>query len=471
MKKNRLLSKLMYLACLCLSFAFVFFATPAITNAASNEGLKISVKVHSPNQNDISVGPGKKSTVIQTPGGAYVLNTVKKSNSSDYVYESIFFDGLASGSNEFDFTRLPFVGTKFTLTHIDLPDGYVMEYTTLPMEKTFSLQLYSQMLQDKKNNKPVQGEIVFNVYVRPVGTKPNLANARIQSAEDLIYNGKAQNFKGKLVYHDTVLVEGKDYVIECSNNINPGKAKVRFKGIGNFAGTELTSTYNILSVTMDDKNTTVSKIPAQPYTGKDIRPSLEVTVNGRTLNAGTDYFVQYIDNIEVGKATVHIIGKGGYQGTYTTYFEIKQMLPAKNEIITVGTGKYRVLNSSATNGTVIFMAPTSTKYRSFTVPSTITYNGYRFKVTMIYAKAFRYNRYLTSVKIGKYVDTIGSYAFYGDSRLKSIEITGTELKKVGKSIFKGIYSKATIKVPYKRLRTYGRLLKDKGQSSRVQIVK
>ena len=56
-------------------------------------------------------------------------------------------------------------------------------------------------------------------------------------------------------------------------------------------------------------------------------------------------------------------------------------------------------------------------------------------------------------------------------KLKAVTIKSTSLKKVGKNAFKGIHAKAKIKVPAKKLRSYKRLLKGKGQIAGVKITK
>ncbi|MBQ6843787.1 MAG: leucine-rich repeat protein [Agathobacter sp.] len=69
------------------------------------------------------------------------------------------------------------------------------------------------------------------------------------------------------------------------------------------------------------------------------------------------------------------------------------------------------------------------------------------------------------------VTKIDKQAFYGCKKLKTITIKSTKLKTVGKNALKGINSKATIKVPKSKLSAYKKLLKGKGQGSKVKIVK
>lgn len=52
----------------------------------------------------------------------------------------------------------------------------------------------------------------------------------------------------------------------------------------------------------DISNATVEDIPAQTYTGQEIRPAVTVKDGGTTLEVGTDYTLEYSDNVDVGTA-------------------------------------------------------------------------------------------------------------------------------------------------------------------------
>ena len=58
------------------------------------------------------------------------------------------------------------------------------------------------------------------------------------------------------------------------------------------------------------------------YTGGEQKPAVTVKKGDVTLNEGTDYTVMYIDNINVGMATVTVRGKGNYEGTVNKTFFI-----------------------------------------------------------------------------------------------------------------------------------------------------
>lgn len=137
-----------------------------------------------------------------------------------------------------------------------------------------------------------------------------------------------QDIYGSVV--DTEAVEGKDYQLEYSNNIEEGTATVKVVGIGDAKGTVLTYTYHIekqhgwngFSVTGHKDG---DDLGAYEWTGNDVEPELNLTCNhcGETLAENRDYELEYTgDRTEPGKVTVKVIGTRDYEGwtqsfTYT----------------------------------------------------------------------------------------------------------------------------------------------------------
>lgn len=129
---------------------------------------------------------------------------------------------------------------------------------------------------------------------------------------------------------DTEAVEGKDYQLEYSNNIEEGTATVKVVGIGDAKGTVLTYTYHIekqhgwngFSVTGHKDG---DDLGSYEWTGSDVEPELNLTCNhcGNELYQGSDYELEYTgDRTEPGKVTVKVIGTRDYEGwtqsfTYT----------------------------------------------------------------------------------------------------------------------------------------------------------
>lgn len=117
------------------------------------------------------------------------------------------------------------------------------------------------------------------------------------------------------------------------------------------------------------------------------------------------------------------------------------------------------------------MAPVKKTYSSFSVPSKVKIGNDTYKVTAVAKNAFKKNTKLTKVTIGSNVKTIGSYAFYGASQLKTLTLKTTGLNSVGKNAFKKTNAKLTVKVPKSKLADYKKLLKGKGLSGKAKIQK
>ena len=68
------------------------------------------------------------------------------------------------------------------------------------------------------------------------------------------------------------------------------------------------------------------------YTGEEIEPPVEVTYFGEILEEGTDYTLEYSDNMNAGVATVTVSGIGDYCGVGTAFFEIGKV-PVENKAV------------------------------------------------------------------------------------------------------------------------------------------
>lgn len=121
-----------------------------------------------------------------------------------------------------------------------------------------------------------------------------------------------------------VLVEGMDYEAAYTDNIYPGEtpATVTITGKGSYTGT----LGKIFDIQADLAKAQIEPIPAQAYTGEEVRPVLTVTLGERTLRENFDYRVEYTDNIERGNATATIYPMEGslYTGSNQVSFVISR---------------------------------------------------------------------------------------------------------------------------------------------------
>lgn len=136
------------------------------------------------------------------------------------------------------------------------------------------------------------------------------------------------------------LRKGTDYTIEYSDNIEVGTATVTITGIGNYQGT-ISKTFTIVQANVEGTN--VSWLDASleymecVCDGTAKEPSVTLKDKDKELKAGTDYTIEYSDNIDPGTANVKICGIGAYTGTGNLKFKITKRKPSlkfsKNSLV------------------------------------------------------------------------------------------------------------------------------------------
>ena len=142
-------------------------------------------------------------------------------------------------------------------------------------------------------------------------------------------------------------------------------------------------------------------------------------------------------------------------------------VPGKGTRFEAGGMRYKVTGKQ----TAEFQGMVKKNGSKLTVPATVSYLGYNFRVTSIAAKACYNSKALKQAVVGKNVTKIGAKAFQGCKKLKAVNIRSAVLKNIGNGAFKGIDKKATVKVPAKKLKSYKKLFKGKGLSKTARIKK
>ena len=131
---------------------------------------------------------------------------------------------------------------------------------------------------------------------------------------------------------------------------------------------------------------------------------------------------------------------------------------------------YKVTSSSVKAPTVEFLKP-SAKATAVSIPASVKINGVNYKVTSVAAGAFKENKKVTKITVGKYVAKIGNKAFYGCTKLKTITVKTEKLKAklVAAKAFSGVGKTVTIKVPKAKKKTYTSLFRKRGLAKTVRI--
>ena len=174
-----------------------------------------------------------------------------------------------------------------------------------------------------------------------------------------------------------------------------------------------------------------------------------------------------VDKVTVNGKSVYVteIGKNVFKNNK----KIKTVTIGK-QVKTIGDEAFNGCSALKTvNGAAGVSAIGKSAFSGCKKLSTISLSS---KLTQIGEKAFYNCVLIKKATINSKVVKIGASAFKGCSALKSLTIKTTSLtsKNVGKDAFKGINSKAVVKVPAKKLKDYKKLLKSKGITGKNQKI-
>lgn len=149
----------------------------------------------------------------------------------------------------------------------------------------------------------------------------------------------AKNYAGRaikqdtltLTYKKTVLIEGADYKVSYTNNVNKGTAKVTITGINGYKGT-LTKSFTIKAKAITKDNLKVYLDDEYNYTKGGAAPEPAVYCDGRKLYFGKDYSLSYAKNKKPGKAVITVTGKGNYKSSVKENFTVIHGLTSSWEV-------------------------------------------------------------------------------------------------------------------------------------------
>ena len=153
----------------------------------------------------------------------------------------------------------------------------------------------------------------------------DISMSNIADIPSQTYTGAAIMPSLTVILGDKTLIQGTDYDLSYTNNINVGTATVAIKGKGIFIGS-ISKTFRITACPMS--TVSVDNILSQIYTGSVITPIPIVRYSGKTLVNGIDYTLSYSNNTSVGAGAIKITGKGNFNGITNKTFTI---LPASIE--------------------------------------------------------------------------------------------------------------------------------------------
>ena len=148
-------------------------------------------------------------------------------------------------------------------------------------------------------------------------------------------------------------------------------------------------------------------------------------------------------------------GKGKNDGTET-------LADGPKEGTTVKDKKYiyKVTKAGSTDGSVVgeleVVGLKKKSLKQIKIVVVVKIGGVSYKVTSVGAKAFKNNKKINKVFIGKNVKKIGANAFAGCKKLKQVSINSTVLRNIGKNAFKGDKKLVKVIIKSNKLKTIGK---------------
>ena len=267
------------------------------------------------------------------PGDAY---SVSYDNNVEPGQATITFtgNGLYAGctgtaTKQFTISPLSIEGAKVTVASGSVYNGseqkpklkVSIDNTELVENKDYTVS-YKNNIDAGKATAVVTGA---GRYGGSIETTFEIATADISKASVLIpsqsYTGSELKPDASVTLNGKALKAGKDYMASYSDNVKIGTATITIKGKGNYSGTA-TGKFEIRKEVLDISKASVNKIDDVTFTGEPIEPALKVSYKDKALEQGTDYEVSYSDNVNAGKATYTLYGKGDYTGTLSGNFKI-----------------------------------------------------------------------------------------------------------------------------------------------------
>lgn len=259
------------------------------------------------------------------PGTAYVTVTCK---------------GNYSGSSTKEFQIIRDIGEDMDVTIREADSliytGYELEPEVVVMLDGKLLSAYDYTVEYKNNIMP--GENSASVIITGTGLYTGKREIKFtilpKQVEDLLdvildkesmpYTGEPQMPKVKVKMGDyewIYLKEGTDYTLTYADNTEVGTASVTVTCKGIYAG-QVKKNFTITPLDISTDAVVSLEKEEFEYTGEEFKPAEEVTIGEKKLVPGTDYTVEYKNNIQPGSAEVEVTGKGNYSGTVVKSFEI-----------------------------------------------------------------------------------------------------------------------------------------------------
>lgn len=179
------------------------------------------------------------------------------------------------------------------------------------------------------------GTIIKTFTITPIllnGYNTDESSIRIAVSSAVTPKQSGREAKPTIVVSDgnLILKEKRDYDVTYPTSWEGTEAEVTITGKGNYktdTAAPIKEKFDVINppnkITSAKVKLTLDADTYSKYTGKYIKPNVEVNFKTAKLTENTDYILKYGENRWTGKGYVCVIGKGGYVGMKVVKFKIK----------------------------------------------------------------------------------------------------------------------------------------------------
>ena len=401
-----------------------------------------------------------------------ITNLVSNTAMTTPAYpNNYFYDGAAAGTFTFPGTTINngyYVSNIFKATAGNGKDEELGEIVTaVPQDNTdFQIQVYTDL---KNTSDPTSGT---PAYAEPVDYTQPLAgihtihlNTPVKIPQGTFYSVVIRIPDGSNKFYVEKTTTSTSW-FTATAGIDPDQSFISTSGKKWYdAGNQYNCCFSVKAHTKTLDSSTVVTPSAEPT------PDAKPTVNPEVQPSVSPDSPSEVTPIITPKAV-----------PTSTPTPAPPASARVNTCFRVGNLKYRV----TANQVVTCYGTTNSRVTKISIPSTVRYNGVTYRVTSIWANAFKKKSRLTTVSIGHNVSVIGKNAFYKCKKLKKVTI-GTELTQINPGAFRGVkkgctitikslklkkissridqsVSRMTVRVPKRKYTAYKKLLRKKSKT-------
>ena len=254
-------------------------------------------------------------------------------NNSYYIVEGIGdYAGIVTGSFRIynysinNLSVVPIANQQYN-GKLHLPQVSLVDQNGNVLDKGFSVK-YSDNLNAGPATVTVTG-LSRNGYTTDIASVTGTVSTTFKivaqaqdidaflDKEDYAYTGSQICPKPIVSMNGKVFAENEDYTLSYGANKNLGKGTVYINFIGEYCTGSKVLEFNIVPAPLDASLLSLDCTEFS-HTGKEIKPN----VVSSKYKLGTDYTVEYINNINRGTGTVIVTGIGNYTDTVKLNFKI-----------------------------------------------------------------------------------------------------------------------------------------------------